>query len=118
MPGEVITLPPTTMFPTRSQERELQSTCLDANALFGLLIVLSVWTVFDVIHKVYFLIKRECRRRYGVRSANAQADLTGIRLSERDVENNGFLMAGLPTLVPATIRNRFSQARPVTGILE
>ena len=39
----------------------MQATVLDGHAMLGLLIVMSIWTLFDLLHKVLLLIKRPFR---------------------------------------------------------
>ena len=86
LPSEIIELPPPEIKPsTPCQEHELQSCSLDANSLLGLLIVLTIWTVFDIAHKVYLLIRREYRRRYKVRSVRVPATPPNTPVSDKRV---------------------------------
>ena len=75
MPSDYVTLPSSTIFFSEStsiasivdpiiddREVELQSTCLDVHALFGLFIVISIWVVCDLLIKA-FMITRQLYRR-------------------------------------------------------
>ena len=43
------------------RENELQSTCLDVNAFFGLFVVVAIWSVCDLLIKFGYLAK-QCYR--------------------------------------------------------
>ena len=57
-------------------EVELQATCLNEHALFGLFIAITVWVSCDLLMKIGFLIKKfyrgvcnKCPKRYDVEQA-------------------------------------------------
>ena len=96
---EVIVLPdqrPTIRPP--SQERELQAVCLDSNALFGLFIVLAIWSVFDVAHKVCLLISRVFRRRKRMNKYVVPRTTCNSPASGDDVTDTGSRKGKLSTL--------------------
>ena len=113
VPGEVIMLPPSEVVSSSAREQELQVVCLDASSLLGLLIVVVIWAVFDVAHKVYLLIRRAYRRRNRAIKYSVPPTPCNTPVSERSMRSNSNLV--VPSL-PLAITNASQSIQQMSGI--